>query len=743
MKTGNCYITPSTETTVFRFQNLCGGTITLIALLFLILFFPVNLFSQQTVSGVPFSILQGMPAIGAYEVMPVFSEARKAMKSAQETSRLKRLEFAHVFDLALTPENSGEWQTLENGARIWRLGLASNGAYSLNLIFGSFNLEQEVKIYLYSPDLKNILGAYSSLNNNASGRLAIEPFPGDSVVVEMDIPAGTNNFGRIEVSRLGHDFMNIFGTTLKSVSGTASSGLCNVDVNCDNGLAWQREKYAVCKLIVDARDLCTGALLNNTAKDKTPYVLTANHCIDTTLKAAATVFIFNYEKWKCGGQDGPKSYTMSGAELMATTPKLDFSLVKLYGLPVFNARPYLAGWNRANVAASATVTIHHPNGDFKKITGDDNPPVSESYPDDYNPNTHWMINKWEYGTTERGSSGAPLFNQYHQVVGDLTGGDATCSSPFRDYFAKIYNSWTDYTDWKRQLKHWLDPLNSDSVSIMGLDPYEAEKASCDTFACVSQSEIKQLYSNSLVWGNYSGHNSLLTTQFAEKIDQWGVLKIPGFYLHVAKAFNASPLSFVTIKLWNGGDVPGTEITSRPVYLKDLVPGKLNYLAFDSTVFVNGPVYLGYSVNYSTPQDTFAVYQAKDRGALGVSGMFIYKDENWLNISEVTTPAIYSSLDLGLVSCSLLNSAPEIKPVATKLHVFPNPVFAGKLTAYIPTGKNLHVSVYDLSGRAVAADWQIDEDLLFINTETLAPGTYILRVLVPGKGIYNAKFMVLR
>ena len=34
-------------------------------------------------------------------------------------------------------------------------------------------------------------------------------------------------------------------------------------------------------LMVLGKDLCTGTLMNNTSQNKKPYILTANHCIDT------------------------------------------------------------------------------------------------------------------------------------------------------------------------------------------------------------------------------------------------------------------------------------------------------------------------------------------------------------------------------------------------------------------------------------------------------------------------------
>ena len=37
--------------------------------------------------------------------------------------------------------------------------------------------------------------------------------------------------------------------------------------------------------------------------------------------------------------------------------------------------------------------------------------------------THVRVEDWDLGTTEGGSSGSPLFDQNHRVIGQLHGGD--------------------------------------------------------------------------------------------------------------------------------------------------------------------------------------------------------------------------------------------------------------------------------------------------------------------------------
>jgi lysyl endopeptidase len=709
------------------------------AFLFSVLFLE-GLSAQQSVSGIPFSIAFKVGRIAEYEVMPEYVQSQS---QRQQSSRLKSLEFAHVFEVSFSPETSGEWLKAENGNKIWRIGLVSKGAYSLNLTFDHFKLADKVKLYVYSPDYHKILGAYSSVNNNSAEKLAVEPIQGDSLIVELNIPEDVDHYGKLDIKRLGHDFVNIFGSLKSAGSELVSSGSCNVDINCEQGLDWQREKYAVCKLIVNNQDLCTGTLINNTALDNTPYVITANHCIDTTIKAEATVFIFNYEKWKCGGEDGPTPLTLSGSQLMATTPLLDFALVKMYTLPFFSSKPYLAGWNSSTTPSTSSVTIHHPGGDFKKISIDQNAAISSTYPDDYLNNTHWKISRWETGTTERGSSGCPLFNQNHEFIGDLTGGDATCTNPVNDYFAKFSSSWAYFTASDRQLKNWLDPLNSSEVSLAGHDPYEAIKSSCDTLGNVGKTESKVLYKDNLTWGTYSGQNSLLFTQFAEKIETTEDLKIAGFYLDVAKAYYASALSYVTFRIWKGGDLPGDMITERAVFLKDITAGARNYFDFDSTIQVAGPLYLGYAVNYSAKPDTFSVFQAGNRGETGFSGMYVFKDETWQNFKDVTNPSVYSSLAVGLVSCSLLTKTPSTIVETKRLKVYPNPTSSGNITVELPDTSEAIVSVYDLTGRKSRVEYFYENEHIQLNTSNLVSGIYIINVVVPGRGTYRAKFSVIK
>ncbi len=422
-------------------------------------------------------------------VMPVENMLRiKSERAGESHSRLKHDKFAHEFVLNKTTENSGKWTVLSNGQRVWNLAISSPGAYSLNLVFDRFRLPKGGQLFVYNYTSDRVLGAYTEKNNKASGRFAIEPLGGDELIIEYIEPLKPEFKAELKLGKVYHDYKNIFKLLdSKSSQVKSASGSCNVDINCSEGLTWQTEKHAVCHMTYGGW-IATGTLINNSKKDGRPYILTAHHVISEEAIAEQAIFYFNYEADVCDGVSGSKTQTISGSTLRATTTHLDFSLLEMSAIPPSIYQPYYAGWDRSGSVPNQTVCIHHPSGDVKKISIDYNPPSTDTYTDSdytFDDNTHWHIENWEVGTTEGGSSGSPLFDTNHRVIGDLTGGDASCSNSVDDYFAKFSASWDTYPAKENQLKYWLDP---DDTGVLVLDGYNPSIQTDKSIACV-ESEV--------------------------------------------------------------------------------------------------------------------------------------------------------------------------------------------------------------------------------------------------------------
>jgi lysyl endopeptidase len=391
-------------------------------------------------------------------------------REAVADHNLKSLVFAKSFNIQVEPSREGIWTEQGDGTRVWRIALQSGGAFSLNIIFNRFRLEPGVSVFVYNAPQTDILGSFTSRNNRPSGSLALAPVRGDKIIIEMQVESGVDNYGELMIGTLNHDFTGI----LDHKNGPFGlSGDCNIDINCPSGDHWQTEKNAVIRVTVNGNTLCTGVLVNNTSNDGKPYLLTANHCISDSSDAANSVFLFGYESPSCNGVDGSATNSLSGSALMATQRNLDFTLVLLDSVPPRIYRPWYAGWDRSATIPGNTVSIHHPQGDVKKITIDNDPPVTATYPrNGYTTNGHWRINHWETGTTEDGSSGSPLFDQDGFLRGLLTGGRARCGLFLEDYYCKFSLAWDRYEGISNQLKPWLDSLNTGLSVLQGINPYQ-------------------------------------------------------------------------------------------------------------------------------------------------------------------------------------------------------------------------------------------------------------------------------
>lgn len=252
--------------------------------------------------------------------------------------------------------------------------------------------------------------------------------------------------------------------------GFGDSGPCNNNVNCGFD-EWNNEKRSVVMMLTAGNTRkCTGALINTTAQDGRPYVLTAKHCNVLT----NNIFLFNYESPGCNTADGPVDHWIQGCTILASWAPSDFTLVELSSPPPYEFFPFYAGWNRTLALPSSGVTsIHHPRGDVKKISfALQNPQPAPYITSTDTTRDHWHIAAWDSGTTEPVSSGSPLFDAQHRIIGQLHGGQASCNFNFNDYYGMLYYSWNGGGTAATALKFWLDPLGLDPSGLSGFDPYQ-------------------------------------------------------------------------------------------------------------------------------------------------------------------------------------------------------------------------------------------------------------------------------
>ena len=452
-----------------------------------------NVFAQISEGGIPHSFqfqttLRSRTSTVQVPVAFNVSELKMAdkQKAAQGTPLLA---VATLIAVNYNTNNAGVWTTLPDGTQLWQLNLQAQGAIALMVYYSDFYIPKDGKLFIYNAAKTQILGAYTHLTYPDGGRFATEFVAGDELTLEYVASPG-GEMPRIEIEAIGYGYNHL---TIQSgyVSLRRTSGSCEVNINCEEGDAWQNQKKGVCYMtqrINNSTYLCTGSLVNNTAQDLKPYILTAQHCAcdNNYIEASAEdlkqwVFYFHYELTGCANNTSPAvSKTIVGCRKVAatTTNKESDGLLVLANTDIpADYNVYYNGWDRRNTPAKSGVSIHHPQGDYKKISTFYTPAIHYTFKTSDgitgDTNAHWnvifdkTING--YGETEDGSSGAPLFNENKLIVGTLTGGNSSCSnSDGLNLYGKVNYHWDKYKNHdSTRMDVWLDPVRSGVEFLSG------------------------------------------------------------------------------------------------------------------------------------------------------------------------------------------------------------------------------------------------------------------------------------
>ena len=378
--------------------------------------------------------------------------------------------FAVSRKVLITPWTDGTWEDIDDETRLWRLHVTAPKALSINLGFGRYYMPRGGKMFIYATDESHVLGPFTEDDNKKHGQLWTPLIHSDDIVVEVTIPASQVEQLKLELTSINHGYRGL-RTDPKWDKALGGSGSCNVNIACPEGDDWRDQIRSVAMYTYSGTKQCTGVLVNNTAEDDTPYFLTAFHCISNPSQAASMMIYWNYQASTCGGTYGSDEQTQSGAIFRAAYEDSDFTLVQLDDEPSMVFDAYYAGWDRSGAVPSSAVGIHHPNGDMKKISFEDDPLSINQYPEvGYPPDTHLRVADWDLGTTEKGSSGSPIFNSNKHITGLLHGGYAACGNNEHDWYGRIYSSWAGGGTPSTRLSNWLDPNNISSMSLDGKNP---------------------------------------------------------------------------------------------------------------------------------------------------------------------------------------------------------------------------------------------------------------------------------
>lgn len=428
--------------------------------------------------------------------MPKVDVARLMKEDKEMTGEDVPFRFGYGFDTSYTLED-GEWEEIEGG-RLWSITFKSSNAYSLNFVFDNFSLPKGAHLNISNHDETVIYGPVTSNNIPKDGFFLTDLIPDSIATIYLFEPTDQIGKSTLRIKKIVHGYHNMF-TTNDSYGNPGGSANCNVPVE-NKFPEYEKEANAIALiLLADGTSLCSGSLVISTDMSFKPYLLTAFHCINTELEGnppeptdmtISSSEEYNVNHWaiKFGfRQYSSNAITFNGANLRAGWFDSDFALVELYEDVKQFAHLTWLGWDKSSTTPSSGVGIHHPQGDYMKISIDEDASQSSSFPSLSFPNntTHHWLEHWEEGIVQEGSSGSPLLDQNKRIRGQLHG--VVYESGHNSYthihypclinyasYGKFSNSWNGGGHNSDRLSNWLDPINTGQTTIDSYHPFIIE-----------------------------------------------------------------------------------------------------------------------------------------------------------------------------------------------------------------------------------------------------------------------------
>ncbi len=461
-----------------------------------------SVYSQITTNELPISIQRGIGVLAKNKDKGTIDLPVPDIKKILREDSLRELKeqntcmrIAVSIPVTIDSNKDGIWTVLEDGGKLWQMEIHADKAKAIDFVFSKFWLPNGGKFFIFNPATNESLGAvtsqYLSGEKSSPGRFSTSIIKGDDMVLEYYQPAEEKELPVIIVEKAFYSY--------KAIPTLNERSSCEVNINCSEGNNWQSEKDAVAlvfgKFVQD--EICfTGSLVNNVQNNFIPYFLTADHNLKLDLsnnggyyEIKDAVYDPNLSDWvfswgnetDCSGP--PVSLTLSsttGATVKANNTYADFALLQLQQDPINLPKyfPFYLGWDASGYSGTGGVCIHHPNGGYKKISTYSCTPTTEYYISS-SPAfwaVSWIATTNGHGITETSSSGSPLINNSHRVIGQLSGSHGTLNcSDFSgtSNYGKLCVSWTGNgsVDYRRRLDYWLDPNGTNTQVINGLYPY--------------------------------------------------------------------------------------------------------------------------------------------------------------------------------------------------------------------------------------------------------------------------------
>ena len=393
-----------------------------------------------------------------------------------EDKGLGDFRFSAPVSLNLAPAAApAAYTNTEGNIYEWTRTFRVPAAHGLALFLDAVELPDEAQLIVANAGREKRFG---TAEVSAKKRLFTGFLPGETITLTYRGPLPETTPFR--VYRLDHVYRpELWDGGLEKGFGDAND--CHVNANCPAGDGWADEKSGTARITVVVAEgvgFCSGNLINNTARDGRPLLLTGYHCFDGfTPIWDLWLTDFGYAFAGCDSEPAEPVPTESfvGVDFRAGRFETDFLLLEIIDPDFIAEDHYFAGWDRSEGDVTGVVRhFHHPQGDVQKVSVSDAGGM-EIRPNQINWNSgrttppfHHYEAYFPIGSFEPGSSGSAFFDADRRIRGQLNGGNPSCTPGQTEAFVGRFDiSWDAGDTLTARLREWLDPLNTGALTLDG------------------------------------------------------------------------------------------------------------------------------------------------------------------------------------------------------------------------------------------------------------------------------------
>ena len=303
---------------------------------------------------------------------------------------------------------------------VWRQEIQVPGGTFLKFHLHTLQIGPEDLFLVFGPDGREVFSHVGPIMDP----LWLPSVDGNAATLEI-WPDGNSRPWGLLVDQVG------YGAPAAPMAAPAPESICGAsdlqDPACF-GAAKQQAGDAVGRMLYQGSDggiyACTGSLIS-------PYnhFLTNNHCIATEAEAQSLEVRWRYQYSGCGSGTVTTDSVSTGADLVRTDARLDYSLLHLSGGTPAGRYGYLS-LSSAKAFKGETIWIpQHPGGDPKKFAVTSDMDGGDCRIDKVGiagNGAHTDVGY--YADTEPGSSGSPVLDTADEIVAlhHFGTGGATC-----------------------------------------------------------------------------------------------------------------------------------------------------------------------------------------------------------------------------------------------------------------------------------------------------------------------------